>query len=196
MAKIYMIMGKSATGKDTVYARLIRRKDLSLKEIVPYTTRPMREGEVDGVSYHFSTDQELQELSEAGKVVEKRTYQTVYGPWNYFTVDDGQIDLGGDQNYLMIGTLEAFIQIRNYYGKDKVMPIYIEVEDGERLTRALGREKKQKEPLYDEMCRRFLADQRDFSEENLQKAGVEKRFMNRSLKKTVDTIAAYMKEGR
>ena len=196
MAKIYMIMGKSATGKDTVYARLIRRKDLSLKEIVPYTTRPMREGEVDGVSYHFSTDQELQELSEAGKVVEKRTYQTVYGPWNYFTVDDGQIDLEGDQNYLMIGTLEAFIQIRNYYGKDKVVPIYIEVEDGERLTRALGREKKQKEPLYDEMCRRFLADQRDFSEENLQKAGVEKRFMNRSLKKTVDTIAAYMKKGR
>ncbi|SDW90770.1 Guanylate kinase [Lachnospiraceae bacterium KHCPX20] len=196
MSKIYMIMGKSATGKDTIYARLMKRRDLKLKKIVPYTTRPMREGETDGVTYHFCSDQKLAELTEAGKVVEKRTYQTVYGPWNYFTVDDDQIDLTKQQDYLIIGTLEAFTHIRNYYGKRRVVPIYIEVEDGIRLTRALGREKKQKEPKYDEMCRRFLADQQDFSEENLKKAGVRKRFVNLSLKTTVDVIAAYIKKGR
>ncbi len=196
MSKIYMIMGKSATGKDTIYARLMKRRDLKLKKIVPYTTRPMREGETDGVTYHFCSDQKLAELTEAGKVVEKRTYQTVYGPWNYFTVDDDQIDLTKQQDYLIIGTLEAFIHIRDYYGKRRVVPIYIEVEDGIRLTRALGREKKQKEPKYDEMCRRFLADQQDFSEENLKKAGVRKRFVNLSLKTTVDVIAAYIKKGR
>ena len=65
----------------------------------------------------------------------------------------------------MIGTLEAYLQIRDYFGKEKVVPIYIEVEDGERLSRALGREKLQKEPKYEEMCRRFLADAADFSEE-------------------------------
>jgi guanylate kinase len=191
-----MIMGKSATGKDTIYARLMKRRDLKLKKIVPYTTRPMREGETDGVTYHFCSDQKLAELTEAGKVVEKRTYQTVYGPWNYFTVDDDQIDLTKQQDYLIIGTLEAFTRIRNYYGKRRVVPIYIEVEDGIRLTRALGREKKQKEPKYDEMCRRFLADQQDFSEENLKKAGVRKRFVNLSLKTTVNVIAAYIKKGR
>ena len=196
MSKIYMIMGKSATGKDTIYARLMKRRDLKLKKIVPYTTRPMREGETDGVTYHFCSDQKLAELTEAGKVVEKRTYQTVYGPWNYFTVDDDQIDLTKQQDYLIIGTLEAFTHIRNYYGKRRVVPIYIEVEDGIRLTRALGREKKQKEPKYDEMCRRFLADQQDFSEENLKKAGVRKRFVNLSLKTTVNVIAAYIKKGR
>ncbi|SCW75289.1 Guanylate kinase [Lachnospiraceae bacterium C10] len=196
MSKIYMIMGKSATGKDTIYARLMKRRDLKLKKIVPYTTRPMREGETDGVTYHFCSDQKLAELTEAGKVVEKRTYQTVYGPWNYFTVDDDQIDLTKQQDYLIIGTLEAFTRIRNYYGKRRVVPIYIEVEDGIRLTRALGREKKQKEPKYDEMCRRFLADQQDFSEENLKKAGVRKRFVNLSLKTTVNVIAAYIKKGR
>lgn len=196
MSKIYMIMGKSATGKDTIYARLMKRRDLKLKKIVPYTTRPMREGETDGVTYHFCSDQKLAELTEAGKVVEKRTYQTVYGPWNYFTVDDDQIDLTKQQDYLIIGTLEAFTRIRNYYGKRRVVPIYIEVEDGIRLTRALGREKKQKEPKYDEMCRRFLADQQDFSEENLKKAGVRKRFVNLSLETTVDVIAAYIKKGR
>lgn len=196
MSKIYMIMGKSATGKDTIYARLMKRRDLKLKKIVPYTTRPMREGETDGVTYHFCSDQKLAELTEAGKVVEKRTYQTVYGPWNYFTVDDDQIDLTKQQDYLIIGTLEAFTHIRNYYGKRRVVPIYIEVEDGIRLTRALGREKKQKEPKYDEMCRRFLADQQDFSEENLNKAGVRKRFVNLSLKTTVNVIAAYIKKGR
>lgn len=45
--------------------------------------------------------------------------------------------------------------------------IYIEVEDGERLARALHREGKQEEPRYEEMCRRFLADQVDFSEEKI-----------------------------
>ena len=196
MAKIYIIMGKSATGKDTIYGRLIKRKDLRLKKIIPYTTRPMREGEENGVAYHFSTDQELEELCRKGKVVEKRTYQTVYGPWHYFTVDDDQIDLAGERDYLVIGTLEAFHQIRDYYGISRVVPIYIEVEDGARLTRALGREKKQKEPMYEEMCRRFLADQKDFSEENLRNAGVKKRFVNQTLKQTVDTIADYIKKGR
>ena len=65
----------------------------------------------------------------------------------------------------MIGTLESYEKLKTYFGNEKVVPLYIEVEDGERLTRALAREKTQKEPKYAEMCRRFLADSKDFSEE-------------------------------
>ena len=50
MGKIFYIMGKSASGKDTIYKELIEKMP-KFHSIVPYTTRPMREGEKDGVEY-------------------------------------------------------------------------------------------------------------------------------------------------
>ncbi len=177
MARIFIVMGKSATGKDTIYKKLLEREELELKTAVMYTTRPKRHSEVNGVEYHFVEEATLLELKRQNKIIEHRSYETVHGTWHYFTVNDGQIDLE-KADYLMIGTLETYVQIREYFGKDKVIPIYIEVEDGARLLRALKREQKQDQPKYAEMCRRYLADEEDFSEENLQKCGVEKRYSN------------------
>ena len=193
MGKIFCVMGKSASGKDTIYSRLLENEKLSLKRIVPYTTRPMRNGEEDGKTYHFCDEAKVQKLDEMGKIIELREYNTVYGIWKYFTVDDGQIDLAKG-NYLLIGTLETYTKVVKYFGQDKVLPIYIEVEDGERLIRAIDREKQQKEPKYEEMCRRFLADASDFSEENLKKAGVSRRFQNRELVNTIQEIEEYVSE--
>ena len=82
MGKIYYMMGKSSSGKDTIYKDI--RKDLpELKTLTLYTTRPMREGEKDGVEYYFVTDEILEKYREEGKIIELRTYQTVYGDWKY-----------------------------------------------------------------------------------------------------------------
>ena len=94
---------------------------------------------------------------------------------------------------MIIGTLESYHKIRDYYGKKSVIPIYIEVEDGERLQRALNREREQTVPKYEEMCRRFLADAKDFSEENLKAAEITRRFVNCELDETEADIAAYIK---
>ena len=83
--------------------------------------------------------------------------------------------------------------MKKYYGESSVVPIYIEVENGERLSRALKREKKQETPKYAEMCRRFLADEDDFSEENVLKAGIWKRFENIDLDECVQEIKQYIK---
>ena len=187
MGKIYCIMGKSSTGKDTIYKKLIEDETISLKKIIPYTTRPIRAGEQNGVEYFFCTEEQVDELLKQGKVIELRAYHTVHGIWKYFTVDDGQVDLK-HQNYLMIGTLEAYLKIRDYYGEANVVPVYIEVEDGERLFRALTRERQQDSPKYEELCRRFLADAKDFSEEKLADAGIKQRFVNQSLEETTDRI--------
>ena len=193
MGKIYCVMGKSSTGKDTIYSRLMSQKDFNLKKIIPYTTRPIREGEVDGESYHFCTEDQLAKLEESGKIIELRAYDTAYGIWKYFTVNDGQIEL--DKNsYMLIGTLEAYTKIREYFGKEAVVPIYIEVEDGERLQRALNRERAETSPKYDELCRRFLADSEDFSEENLNKAQIDVRFGNRQLEETIEKKKEYINE--
>lgn len=187
MGRIYYIMGKSATGKDTIYKE-VRKRRPDLKNIVMYTTRPIREGETDGVEYHFRTIPELEMMKESGKVIELRMYQTVVGPWYYFTMDDGQFDLESETNYLMIGTLESYEKMLQYFGQDALRPLYIEVPDGIRLHRAVAREDAQKKPNYREVCRRYLADEADFKEENLERLGIKKRYQNMELEECLADV--------
>lgn len=186
MGKIFYMMGKSASGKDTIFKRVQEELPM-LKTIVLYTTRPIREGEKDGVEYHFTDENRKRELELAGKLIESRTYDTVHGKWTYFTADDGQIDLNKD-SYLVIGTLVSYEKMKAYFGADALVPIYIEVEDGERLSRALFRERQQEKPKYAEMCRRFLADTEDFSEENLKKCGIVHRYENQEMEACIEEI--------
>ena len=123
----------------------------------------------------FETEEDFQKLKAAGKIIEDRGYETVYGLWRYFTADNMDLE---EKNYLGIGTLESYKKLKAYYGEEKIRPIYIEVEDGERLKRAIAREETQEAPKYEEMCRRFLADAQDFSEEKIRQAGISHRFSN------------------
>ncbi len=196
MGRIFCIMGKSSSGKDTIFKLLLERKDLNLKTIVSYTTRPIRSNEKPGEEYNFVSIEEKDKLVESGKVIEIRKYDTVHGPWFYFTVDDGLIDIEHN-DYLMIGTVESYVKIRDYYGEANVLPIYIEVDDGVRLSRALERERQQSQPKYEEMCRRFLADQQDFSEEKITAARVTNVFNNdENSTITCEKIAGFIKEKR
>ena len=178
MGKIFYLMGKSSSGKDTMFKKLIEDKALGLKTIVGYTTRPMREGERDGVEYFFVDEEKMLLLEAEGKVIERRSYNTVHGIWSYFTVDDGQVNLDSDDKYLLIGTLESYEKVRNYYGKEYLVPLNISVDDGLRLQRALDRERQQDKPKYAEMCRRFLADEADFSKENIDRCEITVSYEN------------------
>lgn len=192
MGKIYCLLGKSSSGKDTLFKMLLEESGLSWKTIVPYTTRPIRVGEQEGVEYHFVTEETQKKLEAEGKIIELRAYDTICGVWKYFTVDDGQIDLATD-NYLVIGTLESYVKMRDYFGAEKLVPLYVEVEDGERLLRALTRERAQKEPNYAELCRRFLADSVDFSAERLKAAGICRWFENTEKNTTCKELVSYIK---
>lgn len=174
MNRIFYIMGKSSSGKDTIYKRILA--DMEFAPLVLYTTRPMRENEQQGREYNFVDREYFDRLDSENKVIEKRIYNTIYGEWIYFTAEES-IDISKG-NYLGIGTLESYVKMRDYFGSEKVIPIYIEVEDGLRLERALRRERGETQPKYTEMCRRFIADSADFSEENLAVAGIEVRFDN------------------
>lgn len=193
MGKVVYLMGKSSSGKDTIYKRLLEQKNIVFQTVVLYTTRPIRVGETDGVEYHFTNEEGFQKLQAEGKVVEDRTYETVKGIWRYFTVIDQNLNFDKN-NYIMIGTLESYQKTKDFLGEDKVLPVLIELDDGERLQRALTREKKQEVPQYKEMCRRFLADEKDFSEKNIAKAGIKKRFQNIQLEKCLEEIMEYIRE--
>ena len=193
MGKIVCLMGKSSTGKDTIYKELLRRGEIPFRTVVPYTTRPIRAGEREGTEYHFTDEAGFQELKAQGKIIEDRAYNTCHGLWRYFTVNDGSICLE-EADYLIIGTLEAYQALRAYFGEAKVLPVLVTLDDGIRLQRALDREKRQEQPKYEEMCRRFLADGEDFSAEKLAAAGNPRAFYNDDLDGCIGEIEAYLRE--
>lgn len=191
MGKIFYILGKSSTGKDTIYKEVLNRTQLGLNSVVMYTTRPIRDGEIPDKTYHFVDEVKYLELNDKGMIIEARAYNTMHGLWRYFTVNDTELDLD-NKDYLIIGVLQSFLSTRDYFGKDNVIPIYIEVDDGIRLQRALDREKRPENRKYTELCRRFLADTEDFAEDKLLAAGIDRRFVNDDLNRCIEQICDYI----
>ena len=160
------MIGKSGSGKDTIYKEILKEADKHLVPLIPYTPRPRRADEIEGLNYHFVTEEQLACFQQQGRVMECRQYHTVQGIWSYFTL---QFDLEKDSDYILITTLEGVDNIVRQYGAEIVHVVYLYIDDKERLLRCIQRESQQSGPNYAEVCRRFLADQQDFSEEKLKR---------------------------
>ncbi len=195
MGKIFVIMGPSCSGKDTLFNKVDEYYNGKLKPIVLYTTRPMREGEIEGKTYYFIDDKTFDDMKMNNEIIESRSYNTQFGIWTYATASRS-IDLDNN-DYLTINTLEGFKSLKDYYGEDIVVPLYIQVDEDVRLRRAINREKKQiveklkkegkeipkesnkdkyaineDDPKIKEMRRRIEADSKDFSVEKRIEAGI------------------------
>ena len=180
---IFYLMGKTASGKDAMYKRIIN--DIkNINPLVIYTSRPRRYEEVDGVEYYF---RDKSFFDDPGlKIIEKRVYDTVEGPWIYATIDDGTISK--TKNYITIGTLESYDKARKYFGEEFICPIYLDIDDETRRQRALKREMAQITPKLEEMERRLVADAKDFSEENIKAVNITKRFENYDFEKCFEEV--------
>lgn len=161
---IYFLVGPSSSGKDSFYEYIVRKYDLD--RIVLHTTRPMRDGEVEGQTYFFVTKEEMDKMDKNGELIERRYYNSKYGIWSYATHRDS-VDIS--KNCVVINTWEAYQKFIDYLGKDNVFPIYFELDPKVRYERALARERQQKQPKFDELRRRFEADSYDFREELKEK---------------------------
>lgn len=164
MSRIYCIVGKSCSGKDTMYQNILARERPGLTPVVPCTTRPRRSGEVDGQTYQFVTEEQLAAYEAGGRVIEKRRYHTTKGLWTYFTL---KFDLEPGRDYLLITTLEGAHGLIRTYGQEVVRLVYLYVDDRVRLERYIAREALQAAPDYSEVCRRYLADETDFAPDRL-----------------------------
>ena len=159
MGKLFVLIGKSASGKDTLISRVLSDCP-HLKRLPSYTTRPQRSGEVNGREYFFVSDAFFEEKRAQGKVVEERLRETKYGLRTYGTIDEGENFFGS--SYIAIKDPEGARKLKEYYGEENVIIILVHVDDGIRLMRALTRELTQPEPKYTELCERFLEDEKDF----------------------------------
>lgn len=185
MGKIYCIIGKSGTGKDTVLAELLKDDNLPAEKLVPYTTRPQREGEVEGVNYHYVTKQQLNAMEENGQVIECRTYKTVHGDWSYFTAS---VNIDDNKNYIIITTQKALDSFFKYFGEARIHVVYLFLENKARLERCIRRESEQEIPNYSEVCRRYLADEDDFDEKTLSS------YVNYTIVDTSEPLEKYSEE--
>lgn len=195
MKNFFYIMGKSATGKDTVYKEL--KKKIKIGSYLLYTTRPIRKGEKEGVDYYFISNEQMETYRKQNKIIEIRMYNTMQGIWKYATIEDKQFEQAED--ILTVGTLQSYQSMRDYFQKNKkwnLKPIYIEITEEERRRRAIERESKQEKPDFKELERRLKVDNIDFSEEKIQKVGIEprQRFENNDLETCVKQIQNYMEE--
>ncbi len=170
MGKIFVIMGPSCSGKDTLYKELKDYYGNVLKSIVLHTTRPMRKGEVEGKTYYFINDEKFEEMQKNNEIAEYRLYDTTHGIWTYATASRS-IDLDNN-DYLTINTLDGYKSLKEYYGEDKIVPLYIQVDEDVRHARAEVREKQQEKPDYEQMEKRFKNDSKDFSIEKRIEAGI------------------------
>lgn len=161
--KIVFFIGPSGSGKDTFLVNTLNKYQIN--PIILLTTRPKRIGEQEGREYHFITPEKMDLLEQRELLIERRNYNTEHGIWSYAT-GANKIDLS-KCNYLTPNTWEGYKKFLNYYPKEVLVPIYFQMDDGIRLERCLRRERRAENGKYAEMCRRFLADQKDFSPEML-----------------------------
>lgn len=157
MYKIIALIGKAGAGKDTILNKFCDKYGDDFNKIISCTTRPPRDYEVDGVDYHFLTNIEFLEKIANGDMLEA----TEFRDWFYGTaasslkedkINIGVFNVEGLNNLVETATVDKNI---------KVFAFDIYAPDKERLERQLLREKN---PNCSEICRRFLADEKDFKD--------------------------------
>lgn len=149
--KILAIVGKSGSGKDSILKYLKQYAGNKINYIVSSTTRPPREGEVDGINYHYLEHDDFLKLIEEDKIVE----MSVFRDWCYGTtldaLDPNKVNIGGFDP-MRLDILSDNFQI-------DLKTILITASDKERLLRSLNREN---DPDVKEIIRRYQADEEDF----------------------------------
>lgn len=152
MYKIICLLGKAGSGKDTILKHIIQ-KNSNFYEIISCTTRPPRETEIDGVNYHFLSEEDFLRQISNNEMIEYTEFRKWYYGTSFNNLDENKINIG----VYNISGLKLLLKNKNV----QVLPIYIDCSDKERLLRQLNREKN---PDVKEIIRRYGTDEKDFEE--------------------------------
>lgn len=161
MNKIIVLSAKSASGKDTIMKQLVAEE--GFLPCVSHTTRPMREGEVEGREYYFIDQQDFIARKRNREFVETRTYNTVQGQWFYGMSKDELNSKLEQGHIIMILDIVGLLALQDSIYKDRIISFYIDVDLKTRIQRSLDRETLTIQNL-DECVRRAKADEEDFEE--------------------------------
>jgi guanylate kinase len=161
--KVIVLVGKSASGKDHILNTVVKLNP-NVKTIVSHTSRPIRQGEIDGITYHYITDEQADSMLKNNEFIETRIYETVKGKW-YYGVAKSSFDLNSDNTYIVILDLQGLKQLEKYLvendKRDSLKSVYVKAYGQTRLLRSLQREGMLTDDQCKEICRRYIADEGD-----------------------------------
>ena len=150
--KLLALFGESSAGKDSIQ-HWLERKLKNIHGMVSYTSRPPRDYEIEGREYHFISQEEFEKLIVENKMLE----HTCFNNWYYGTyineLQKGKINVG-------VFNPQGIRSLLSSSDTIDILPVWIQAGEKERLLRSLNREQS---PNCTEICRRFLADQKDFA---------------------------------
>ena len=149
-----ILLGKSASGKDTVVNNLIHNY-YGYEKIITWTTRPMRPGEKQDVTYHFTDDEDFEEKIEEGFFAEWKKYNSVFGTWYYGTAV--QDITNNSNNKIIILTPSGYEDIKEYINDEEILSVYLDSS-----LRTLYKRLKFRGDNPKEIKRRLLHDIKDF----------------------------------
>ena len=148
-----ILLGKSASGKDTVVNNLIH--NYGYEKIITWTTRPMRPGEKQDLTYHFTDDEDFEEKIEEGFFAEWKKYNSVFGTWYYGTAV--QDITNNPNNKIIILTPSGYEDIKEYINDEEILSVYLDSS-----LRTLYKRLKFRGDNPKEIKRRLLHDIKDF----------------------------------
>jgi guanylate kinase len=189
MSKVYCLLGKSCAGKDTLLNLIVNK---GFKRVISHTSRPIRSNEVNHIDYHFTTKDTMIKMLSDNEFVEVRTYNVANGDTWYYGIAKDSIDLNSDGDYICIVDGEGFKSLQNHYGKENILGIYLWIHNRERLLRALHRSELSDTDV-DEIVRRYMADDRDFTKEIINRCIL--KINNVNINETLDIVLRNIKSG-
>lgn len=147
-----IILGESGSGKTTLQKYICDHTDMG--RVVSCTTRPIRNGEENGIDYYFLNDDEYAKLEERGLFVEKAEYNS----WKY-AIDVEQIN----DNKIAVLTPHGLRMVKKYIEEHnldiKITSIYLKVDKISRFIKLLKRDGE--EGIW-ESIRRIMSDTGQF----------------------------------
>lgn len=176
--KIIALFGESGSGKDTVLKELCRGKEYN--KIISVTTRPIREKELQGVDYDFVDSIGFAEKLLSGDLIEATSFRDWFYGTDIKSLNKEKINVG----VFNIASIECLLEDNRL----KVYPIYLYSSNKTRLLRSLEREIN---PDCEEICRRFLADKKDFCDIPFEYISISNKG---DLKTTVEMINYYIQK--
>ena len=151
--KILALMGPSGSGKDTVLKEVLKKNPKEFNKIINCTTRPMREGEVNGVDYFFISPETFAEQVLNFDMIEA----TNFNDWFYGTSKSALVSDIINIGVFSPEAVEALLESPDI----ELMVLELAASDKTRLLRQLNREAN---PNVHEIIRRFKADEEDFAD--------------------------------
>ncbi|MBP7139320.1 MAG: guanylate kinase [Caldisericia bacterium] len=179
---LIVISGPSGSGKGTIIKEVMK-KIPDLLYSVSYTTRPKREGEIEGKDYFFISKDEFEKLIDEDFFIEwAKVYDYYYGTGKEFVLNN----LNDNKDVILEIEIQGAKKIREIYDKKNVIFIFIAPPDFKELEKRIMNRKRGE--TEEEIKKRMNFAKKEIEESKNYDYIIINDNINKAVKKIVNII--------